>query len=601
MTQVKLNLFLFLGFFFLSLNIFCATITVTSSANSGAGTLRQAVIDAGSGDTIEFDGSVTQIDLTGSDIDITKNLTISGNGADVTKITGSSSVGIFFINASGINVTIKNLTMQNGRGTEGAAGFGGGGAIFLNQGTLTVENCEFRDNIANHSSGAYGGACHIYDDATFLNCTFDNNSTGGSSPEGGGAIYMDQFYRAVDVAITNCTFNDNSGDHGGGINVSGGGSSFANSLTITNSTFFNNTATAGIATGDDIAYSFGNQGASSLVIHNSIFDRSSSSTQKSVKTFGSSGSSTSRGGNIFWDNPGGITPIASDDANQGTNGAGITSTLAANNTLNGARTLSITGAGSLATDNGTSGFDETTTDARGALRNGTIDSGAYEFWVAQGVLPVELTFFRALPDNGSVKLIWQTATELNNYGFEVERQQSENGTQNTEWETIGFVKGHGNSNSPKSYSYLDKDYDKDQELRLKYRLKQIDTDGSFTYYESIAEVNNAVTTVEENPSADGLPKEFSLSQNYPNPFNPSTTIEYSIPNVGNAKFASPTTNVQLIIYDILGNEVSQLVNKHQPPGLYEVEFDASNLSSGLYICRIKANSFIDSKKMLLIK
>ena len=94
-----------------------------------------------------------------------------------------------------------------------------------------------------------------------------------------------------------------------------------------------------------------------------------------------------------------------------------------------------------------------------------------------------------------------------------------------------------------------------------------------------------------------LPTEFKLEQNYPNPFNPSTTIKYSIPNVGNEKFRS----VQLIIYDILGREVTTLVNKEQKSGNYEVKFDARNLSSGIYFYRINAGKFFETKKLLLLK
>ena len=94
-----------------------------------------------------------------------------------------------------------------------------------------------------------------------------------------------------------------------------------------------------------------------------------------------------------------------------------------------------------------------------------------------------------------------------------------------------------------------------------------------------------------------LPNEFMLYQNYPNPFNPTTTINYSIPNVG-AIHDSP---IQLKIYDILGREVTTLVNEIQKPGHYEVEFDASQLTSGIYFYRIKANEFFETKRMLLLK
>lgn len=89
-----------------------------------------------------------------------------------------------------------------------------------------------------------------------------------------------------------------------------------------------------------------------------------------------------------------------------------------------------------------------------------------------------------------------------------------------------------------------------------------------------------------------LVKEYSLVQNYPNPFNPSTIIKYQIPKAG---------NVKLVIYDILGREITTLVNEFQNDGRYEVKFDASNLSSGIYIYRLEANDFVDSKKMMLVK
>ena len=94
-----------------------------------------------------------------------------------------------------------------------------------------------------------------------------------------------------------------------------------------------------------------------------------------------------------------------------------------------------------------------------------------------------------------------------------------------------------------------------------------------------------------------LPTEFKLEQNYPNPFNPSTTIKYSIPNVGNENLRS----VQLKIYDVLGREVTTLVNKEQKPGNYEIKFEAKNLSSGIYYYRITVGSFVKTMKMILIK
>ena len=88
------------------------------------------------------------------------------------------------------------------------------------------------------------------------------------------------------------------------------------------------------------------------------------------------------------------------------------------------------------------------------------------------------------------------------------------------------------------------------------------------------------------------PVEFALEQNYPNPFNPATTINYSIPEAG---------NVEMKVYDILGNEVATLVNEVKAPGNYSAMFDASSLASGIYIYTLRANNFVQTKKMMLMK
>jgi len=192
-------------------------------------------------------------------------------------------------------------------------------------------------------------------------------------------------------------------------------------------------------------------------------------------------------------------------------------------------------------------------------------------------LPVELSSFSASIIGSSVKLNWETATEVNNYGFDVERKilkQVQNDEAN--WEKIGFVNGNGNSNSQKNYSYEDKNV---LSGKYSYRLKQIDNDGQFEYSKTI-EVDL------------GAPKKFELSQNYPNPFNPSTTIRYSLPEAG---------NVMLTLFNILGQELKTLVNEFKESGVHTINFDASELNSGLYIYKIEANGFTQTRKMTLIK
>jgi hypothetical protein len=212
------------------------------------------------------------------------------------------------------------------------------------------------------------------------------------------------------------------------------------------------------------------------------------------------------------------------------------------------------------------------------IGDGINDGYPYLKWQNPGgtPLPVELVSFTASLNKNAVMLNWKTATEVNNYGFEVERsQRSEVGGENN-WEKIGFVKGNGNSNSPKSYSFSDATPPCGKVL---YKLKQIDIDGIYKY--SIV--------VEVNVDA---PSQFVLEQNYPNPFNPTTKIKFDLPK---------ESNVTLKIFNMLGQEVITLVNKVMLPGHQEVIFNASELASGMYIYRIQAGNFVQTKKSLLMK
>ena len=169
-------------------------------------------------------------------------------------------------------------------------------------------------------------------------------------------------------------------------------------------------------------------------------------------------------------------------------------------------------------------------------------------------VPVELTSFNAEVVHEKVYLNWETATETNNLGFEIERKLGE-----LDFVTIGFVEGHSTTTQAQNYQFIDEISDI-QENSLVYRLKQIDYDGSYEYSDEVLVDNLA-------------PIEFALEQNYPNPFNPSTTIKYGIPI---------KANVQLSIYNALGEMVKILVNEEKVAGNYEVSFDASNLPSGVY-------------------
>lgn len=216
-----------------------------------------------------------------------------------------------------------------------------------------------------------------------------------------------------------------------------------------------------------------------------------------------------------------------------------------------------------------------------------------EFGVgSEGALPVELTSFTASLSGHVAILNWQTATEINNYGFEV--QKSVVSSQNSEesWENIGFVQGHGTTNSPKDYEFTDSELPDADEVS--YRLKQIDNDGAFAYSKIVTVDLTTITSID-----DDIFYQFELMQNYPNPFNPSTTIRFTVANVGISRDLSLQTN--LTVYNSLGQQVATLVNEQKPPGNYEITFDANKLASGIYFYRLSTGNFIQTKKMLLIK
>lgn len=196
-----------------------------------------------------------------------------------------------------------------------------------------------------------------------------------------------------------------------------------------------------------------------------------------------------------------------------------------------------------------------------------------EFALASSVdpLPVELSSFSAQIINKNVILNWETATEVRNYGFDVEKSFD-----GKVFIKLGFVQGNGNSNSNKYYSFEDNS----PETGINYyRLKQIDTDGSFEY--------SKIISINLN-----VPTEFTLSQNYPNPFNPTTTIDFTLPS---------DTFVSLKVYDLLGNETTSLISEPKEAGSYSLQFDGTNLASGNYIYVINAGGKIITKKMTLLK
>jgi hypothetical protein len=186
-------------------------------------------------------------------------------------------------------------------------------------------------------------------------------------------------------------------------------------------------------------------------------------------------------------------------------------------------------------------------------------------------VPVELSSFTAQQIDQNVVLNWTTITEKNNSGFEVQRKIEGN-----TWEALGFVAGHGTTTEPSNYTFEDA---VNSAGKYEYKLKQIDFDGTFEY--------SNIVEVEVSPVF-----EYQLAQNYPNPFNPSTVISFTV---------AKRSNINLAVFNILGEQVAILINEMKDAGNYQVEFNAVDLPSGMYVYRFEAENFVSTKKMMLLK
>jgi hypothetical protein len=187
-------------------------------------------------------------------------------------------------------------------------------------------------------------------------------------------------------------------------------------------------------------------------------------------------------------------------------------------------------------------------------------------------LPIELQSFTATSRQGIVELVWSTATETNNAGFNVEKNSY--GT----WQSLGFVEGNGTTNAPKQYSFVEKNVETGS---YSYRLKQVDRDGNFEYSQSV-ELNVV-----------GAPTVLALNGNYPNPFNPATNISFTVPFEGQATVK---------VFDVLGKEIAMVFNDVAMSGKqYSVPFYASSLPSGIYFSQLEFGGQRIVKKMMLMK
>ncbi len=207
---------------------------------------------------------------------------------------------------------------------------------------------------------------------------------------------------------------------------------------------------------------------------------------------------------------------------------------------------------------------------------GTTSSAAFADMNYDGAFPVELTGFTAQSISGGIRLNWSTQSEVNNYGFEIERRPVQD--DHPQWTKIGFVEGHGTSHTRLQYEFFDKNA---VNRSYAYRLKQIDRNGTSTY-------SDVVTL-----SAETVPTRFELIRNFPNPFNPNTRIEFTVPSNGRAT---------LSIVNIIGQQIATLFDGTAKAGqVHQMDFDAAKYSGGIYFARLQHGEKVQMIKMVLVK
>ena len=212
--------------------------------------------------------------------------------------------------------------------------------------------------------------------------------------------------------------------------------------------------------------------------------------------------------------------------------------------------------------------------------SGVGTAGATISFTIAGPLPITLSSFTGnASGDGTVTLHWRTLSEINNYGFTVQRQSG----RDTLFSDVpgGFIAGNGTTSSPHDYAWSDTSH---PARPLRYRLRQTNLDGSFHLTDPVA-ISGA--------EANGAPAGFSLSRNYPNPFNPSTTVQFSVEQPGRAT---------LRVSNALGQSIATLFDAAAVPGtVYRASFSGSGLASGVYFCTLASGGHVATTRMLLVK
>ena len=197
------------------------------------------------------------------------------------------------------------------------------------------------------------------------------------------------------------------------------------------------------------------------------------------------------------------------------------------------------------------------------------------------VLPVQLSSFTASSSDAGITLIWKTVSEINNYGFHVQRRAAGNGT----FTDIpgAFIQGNGTTLEEHTYSFSEA---LPGDGQWEYRLRQVDLNGAEWFSEAVT-VGNVTDVIAQPP-----PVAYALEQNFPNPFNPTTTLRFAVPE---------RSHVRIMLYDLLGRAVAVLADDMRDAGQHSISIDGRMLSSGIYVCRMNADGFQKTVRMTLVK
>ena len=535
--------------------------TITNSTTSG-GRVFSGIISGSAGSGLTFAGSGSgTIDITGTSNTFSGNITVTGaevtfaNDGSFGAVPGSVTANSVVIDGGRftlIPAAATSFTLNANRGIQ--VGATANTSISVKTGISVTYNGVIADKPSTVGVLAKQGAAILIlgGVSTYSGATSINNGTiqlsGGNNRLPIGTIL--NIGQAASTNLGTFDLNGNNQEIAGlvstaGINVSVSKNTVTSSspatLTISGSGTYN--YGAGIAANSGII-----TGLISLV-------KTGSGTQTLGDANTYTGLTTVSGGTLQLSYSSGNTIPATDNI---VINSGGTLQVSSNQTVNN---LTLNSGGTLTIDNGV-----TLTWTGSYTNNGGIVNGSGT------LLPVEMTSFTATVQKTSALLAWSTATEVNNYGFEIERRAIPNNV----WAKAGFVAGSGTSNAPHNYSFTDAALASGS---YAYRLKQIDNSGAFKYSQ---EAQIAIVT----------PEVFALNQNYPNPFNPTTVISYQLPISG---------YVSLKVCDMLGREVMTLVNEVKSAGHYSINFNASAFSSGIYFYRITAGTFTQTKQMMFIK